>query len=503
MVDVSRPPGINVGVNNPGTIVYVTGNESTDGSIRYQVTDVVMLQRIGPEPITEIQKRVDGIWQPTSFKTGAGSVLVGTLVALSAAGTNLITVDTDENINFNARSSVENGVTAKLANIVFASEFLEEVVFFGATDGEFTGTIIERLDENIELHLISNKFYLKTGSTAATEPLRFQTWDGVDDGGTLIFDQTYPASNFAANVDTTISLEGFLEFTPGGDSFSRISSPADFSLLTNTDESEWYVAGDVSVIQNDDLLQTSEYIEGNTFTQGDWTTQGRKVFECNVTGVQTGIFEDNLDKWNQLISLPKSYADIAARDADAGFQINENINRMVQVDSPVSYYMLVSVGPSVWLELSPVNGNAVAFVNDNGGTSIAVSAVNVWTDISDVGIGLIWALAPSLDNFSLTDSNTGEITYNGFIACGVRLGGSVEVGAMAGMIGVEIGVSINGAAPTDDTITKGFVTPVQLDSITISPAKVFINAGDESKLQIRNITNGTGFTIFQAKNVVF
>jgi len=300
MINVSRPSGTNVGVNNPGKTVYITGNESTDGSLRLNVADFVMTRTIGFESVTEIQKRIDGIWQPTSFKTAGGSVLVGTLVALSAAGNNLITVDADENINFNAKSLVESGVTSKLANIIHASAFFVEVVFFGDTDGEFTGTVIERLDENVELHLISNKFYLKTGNTAATEPLRFQTWDGVDDSGILIFDQTYPASLFAANIDTSIGLEGFLEFTPGGDSFSRISSAADFSLLTNADESEWYVAGDFSIIQNDDLLQTSEYIDGDNFDEGDWTVKNRKIFECNITGIQTGEFEDNLDKWDVL-----------------------------------------------------------------------------------------------------------------------------------------------------------------------------------------------------------
>ena len=86
MVQVSRPSGVNIGVNNPGTTAYITGSEFVDGSLRYQIIDIIMTKGVGIEPVTEIQKRVDGIWQPTSFKAAGASVRVGTLVSLEASG---------------------------------------------------------------------------------------------------------------------------------------------------------------------------------------------------------------------------------------------------------------------------------------------------------------------------------------------------------------------------------------------------------------------------------
>lgn len=65
MVNIQKPSGVNVGVNNPGSIVYISGNEFTDGSLRYEI-----VQSNGAN-VTEIQERIDGLWQPTSFKTGA------------------------------------------------------------------------------------------------------------------------------------------------------------------------------------------------------------------------------------------------------------------------------------------------------------------------------------------------------------------------------------------------------------------------------------------------
>jgi len=46
-----------------------------------------------------------------------------------------------------------------------------------------------------------------------------------------------------------------------------------------------------------------------------------------------------------------SYADIIARDADTAFQIDSNINKVVRVDSPLSYYILTSISPAIWIEL--------------------------------------------------------------------------------------------------------------------------------------------------------
>jgi len=42
------------------------------------------------------------------------------------------------------------------------------------------------------------------------------------------------------------------------------------------------------------------------------------------------------------------YADIAARDADTDFQVVENVGKAVGVTSPLSIFVLMSVGPAVW-----------------------------------------------------------------------------------------------------------------------------------------------------------
>jgi len=294
----SRPPGTDVAVRNPGEIIYIKGSESVDGSIRLQV--IVMNGGF----ITEIQTRTEGIWQPTSFKTGAESVLVGTLVRLSAAGNHLITNDGFGHVHFNARSELEDGVSTSLATMINATSFTERAVFRSDESSTFTGTLIENLVIGTALHLITGKFYFKTGATAASEAVRVEAWKGIDDTGSKIFDQLYPPSEFPANTEIGLTLEGFLEFFVGDDTFTRITSDADFSLKTNAALDAWWLAVDFSAVSDDDLLQTTEWVDGNTFTEGDWSTQDRKVYVCNVTGIQTGTFNDNLDKWDVLTPNP-------------------------------------------------------------------------------------------------------------------------------------------------------------------------------------------------------
>ena len=58
-MSVQRPSGVNVGVNNPGTVVYIKGNEATDGSIR-------LLYTLGDD-LTRIERRTSGVWNITRF----------------------------------------------------------------------------------------------------------------------------------------------------------------------------------------------------------------------------------------------------------------------------------------------------------------------------------------------------------------------------------------------------------------------------------------------------
>lgn len=392
---ISRPSGVNVGVNNPGEIVYIKGNAFTDGSIRLNL-------KPGDTDIT-LEQRESGVFNPTGLRLSANTLFLDRQLSISSVGLFLQINALGPDRKFLATSIEYDDTGSDVAFTpiigVLETDVSEQPIF---NTEKTSKTFFEF--STIPVSELISVLHLKTGTTAATEPVNMLISTGTSPGGTIIFDFDFPASQFPANSDISIVLDSALGFVAGEDIVFGFISAADFSLLGNP------------------------------------------------------ALEPFLEIDRQLINS---------------------------------------------IDLSTINGNAVSFVNSATGITLSVSGVDVWTDIDDGGVSLIWALATAPENFTITDTNNGEITYDGFIDCGIRVGGSCEVGAMAGMDGVEIGISLNGATPDDRTITTGFVTPTQLDSITIATAKITIEPGDTLKLQFRNISKTSGVTFFQAKQSVF
>ncbi len=89
-----------------------------------------------------------------------------------------------------------------------------------------------------------------------------------------------------------------------------------------------------------------------------------------------------------------TYADITARDADTAFQITANLDKMVRVNSPASYFILVSLSPTVFTKtgsegfgdvVGPVSSTDNALTRFNGitGKSIQNSVITL-SDLGDM-----------------------------------------------------------------------------------------------------------------------
>lgn len=90
--------------------------------------------------------------------------------------------------------------------------------------------------------------------------------------------------------------------------------------------------------------------------------------------------KDSLDANNHTLTA-FTYDDITARDADTAFQVTANINKMVRVDSPASYFILQSLSPTVWSEVQQA-GNALL---KTGGAMTGAITTNSTFDGVDVG----------------------------------------------------------------------------------------------------------------------
>lgn len=276
--------------------LYITGDETTEDSIRFAIDDTKQIGRI--------EKLIQKVWQPSSLKTGPDSILLGLNVGLAAVGHHLGTEALDGLLHLHAHEDFNGEVTEVKTRILFASLFLSEVASQPDFSGEFTGTEIN-FAVTSTVHIITNESFWKTGAVPATDAVRIRTYEGTDATGLLIFDQSYPASQFPINSDVTTESDGYVEIEAGLSYFTRITSNRDFSLLTNAAVTRPYQAVDLSFVRYNHLLETPEFQTTTPYTIGDWFIDHDtdKIYEANVTGVQASTFADNSDKWDQLISV--------------------------------------------------------------------------------------------------------------------------------------------------------------------------------------------------------
>ncbi len=286
-VQLSAQP--NVSIVNRREYVYLKGKEDIDGSIRFALND--------DSGYASVQKRVSGLWQSTSFQTGPSSVWVGLRVGIAAAGHHILTEDADGHFHFHAHSKFDGKLSVSDARILNAYNYEERRIMQPDNSGMYTGKALEYQIAAPSQSLASN-MHLQTGSTVPTTTMSIKIYEGTDATGKLIAHQRYPASDFPALTEIILPNEGYSEIDTGQLFFFSITSDSDFSLRTNAAGTMPWFASDASDVYEDDLLQATEWITGNTFTQDQWAIQSKKIYECNTTGTQTTSFATNPEKWN-------------------------------------------------------------------------------------------------------------------------------------------------------------------------------------------------------------
>ena len=279
--------------------LYVKGHENMDGSIR-----MIADENSG---VTQIQKRTGGAWQPTELTLGAGTLFLGENIGMTAAGHNFMTEDrSGDHKHLYAHTNFQDAGTESLQAAHLETRLIRQIIQSDES-GEFIGTTFGEVVQP-QIDSMMPKVYMKIASVAATASVRVQIFEGTDNTGELVWDFNYPASTWGpANTEINIDLPGFLEFEAGQNYYAEYTSSANFSLKTNAAVTAQWLAFDLFPTYNNEALITREWASGLTHTVGDWFIDHdtRKIFVCSVTGVQTGTFADNSDRWNDL----KDYAD--------------------------------------------------------------------------------------------------------------------------------------------------------------------------------------------------
>lgn len=295
MVEIQKPTTLDVTRTNPIEFIYLKGSEFVDDSVRLSIDLDTQL--------SAIQKRIEGIWQPTSFITDVESIRLGLNVALGGIGHFLVTEAADGRLHFHAHSVFDGELTVVKTRIISAIDFdpfNEDQPDFS---GEFIGTDFG-FQQFLSRHAIVQEVFWKTGAVAATDIVRWRIYRGEDSSGILIFDQKYPASNFPANSDIGLVAAGYIEFEDEAIHFVRLTSDANFSIRTNASVTEAYQSLAQTDVVYNQILGTAQYKSNIFYFAGQWFIDHAtdKIYVCNRTRPQSGTFEDNSVHWNPLIS---------------------------------------------------------------------------------------------------------------------------------------------------------------------------------------------------------
>ncbi len=158
------------------------------------------------------------------------------------------------------------------------------------------------------------------------------------------------------------------------------------------------------------------------------------------------------------------------------------------------------VGGSLGLDDSANQAiSSVTSTNGITGTEVTISAIDTWTDVADAGSTLVWSLASGAQKYTQSSTINGELIYNGVVAKGQKLGGNILLTGVSGggTNLLEIGVSINGAAPTSSI--KAVVVNNAFISVGLPKIPISLITTDKPKIQVKNITDSDNITVISGE----
>ncbi len=240
-----------------------------------------------------------------------GDVNVRNDLGVSVLGHNLLVKHGGGVAGFFPHSRYQSHLTIEDTEVLYAYAYTVRYISQSDESGEWSGTVFDSIVTSPS-ESMTNAVYIKTGVIAATEPVRICIFEGEDETGELVFDQVYPASDFPANTEVFLKLDGASEYTAGITYFGRYKSDATFSLKTNAAGTEKWLAVDLTSVRHDSMLQTRQWTDGSSWNDGDYFIDGRKIYVCNTTGQQDGTFASNSALWDEMGSSITS----ATHDAD-------------------------------------------------------------------------------------------------------------------------------------------------------------------------------------------
>lgn len=234
-----------VNVANANDIVYIVGDDVTDGSIR------VILDSLSG--IATVETRADGVWNPGEFQLSQGSLFLGRDVKIASAGHHLIveTSDVDAEKTFVLGQEFDDtGSGFPEATIVSALD----IRVIKQSDNSVSLTLTDHSSVVTSTLVLAEKIYIQTGSTGATSDVQIIVTEGVSPNDIVAFQQNFPSSTFPANSEIEMDVSPGIEFDPDRQIEVSFTSSTAFTMLYDTTSTFLWFASDEQQLDHEDLL---------------------------------------------------------------------------------------------------------------------------------------------------------------------------------------------------------------------------------------------------------
>jgi len=216
-----------VNVKNPENIVYIKGDETTDGSIRFEFTT--------GDPTSHLELRANGVWNDTGLRIASSSLSLGRDLTLSAVAGFIET---------NNPSATAGHIRGLVPHILFDDEGTlqphtpilraEDIrVIYGPAVSEIISTVIGIDLGQVPSRIIEHSFH-EVGTVGSTLPVTVKLFIGTDNTRFLFNSRNLAANSMVANTQLDIDYDLDLGFEGGSNIFMEFTSAANISLKTDS-----------------------------------------------------------------------------------------------------------------------------------------------------------------------------------------------------------------------------------------------------------------------------
>ena len=226
MHTVERPQILDVTKTNPRHILYIQGDDFTDGSIRFMFD--------ATDDVANIELRTNGVWNDTGLRFSSSSVKIGRDLVVSAAA-GFIETGNPSGIIGHIRSLIPHIQFEDAGTLQPQTPILDAEKEFDV----FTGAVSEIINTVIGINLgvspgrVLEESIHEVGSVGSTATVDVTFHLGTDNTGFVIDKRRLSADSMVADTTLVIEYDNDLGFQPGQAIFMQFLSTENISLKTD------------------------------------------------------------------------------------------------------------------------------------------------------------------------------------------------------------------------------------------------------------------------------